>query len=111
MTDLKDLLPSIAVIPFPKIVYSEVIDRYAELECPKCLGIGNFYNVQEFPPYLSAYCPGNQPPEVEHQDFLGGKHKHPVNCAGIKVEHFHVKCRACDYFFYVGLPERKEKNG
>jgi hypothetical protein len=51
-------------------------------------------------------CKGNLPPECEHQDFLGRKHTHLVQCAGVTKRHFHVKCHCCESVFLLHVPER-----
>ena len=117
--DVTSFLPSIKVHQFPP-VYSlsrgrlvspeddSIIDcRVAFLECPTCLGIDNFYNLEPSYHYDTSHCPGNQPPEYECCDQLGNKHTHPISCAGISSPHFHIRCKCCDTIFFLSIPEKK----
>lgn len=117
--DINSIIPSIKLHPFPTILHYNfdgkivipdqnvlTIKRTAYMECPICKGLDDFYSCERNAHYSAVHCPGNQPPEHEHQDILGNKHKHIVNCSGITQAHFHVKCNCCDQIFFVSLPER-----
>lgn len=116
--DIASLLPSIQLYPFPKILnYSTsgdiipsgyaglVVARKAFLVCPMCKGVDDFYKCQKDAHYHAAFCPGNQAPEHEHSDIFGNSHKHQVNCAGITVSHFHIRCICCESVFFLTLPK------
>lgn len=104
--DIDQLLPSIKLIDFPKIT-TDLRTRVAVIECPTCLNIGNFYSMEKNMPFAVIACKGSLPPEHEHQDMLGNRHKHQVVCAGINVPHFHVQCRCCDFVFFIALPNKE----
>jgi len=106
MPDLDSLIGSIAIIPFPRKNYNHSLKALVALaQCPKCHNLGDFYSTKKFPPFVALYCKGNLPPEIECRNMIGGStHKHEVSCAGVTIEHFHIKCSACSYQFFLGLP-------
>lgn len=106
--ELSSLLPSLKLLPFdnPNILsYNEAL-----IECPKCKAVDDFYSRRKTRRFESYYCPGNQPAEIEHSDMFGGKHKHPIVCAGLDLEHFHTQCRACGFTFLMALPVQEPEN-
>jgi hypothetical protein len=118
--NLDSIIPSIKIHPFPSIenftVNGTVIGpdetrrvnhRIANLECPTCLALDDFYSREKTGKFESAYCGGNQPAEIEHIGLFRDKHKHPVTCAGVMVPHFHVGCECCGKQFLLAIPEKK----
>lgn len=124
--DLSVILPDHTVYPFPEIVsfdenghiimsYSDEkpFTRVAIVECPFCLAIGDFYEL-ETPMFAKFFCSGNQPAERECKSLFGGTHTHPVECAGILQPHMHVKCSCCQEEFFLSKPvikREEEENG
>lgn len=120
------LIPSIHLYTFPPIhnlsytgrminpdTESDLIHkRIANVECPKCLVLDNFYNTDsKTSAFDRVYCAGNQPPEQEYSDILGRTHKHTVACAGVYEAHFHVKCKVCDFIFLLSTPKVNKEHG
>lgn len=110
--DVTAILPSIKVHPFPDIhnfspneTYLEnpkasiVGSRKAFLECPICLGIDDFYSIEEGFHYKATVCQGNKEPVIEC-----GDHEHRIACAGINHKHFHIFCYCCQSVFFLEIP-------
>lgn len=119
--NLDSIIPSIKIHSFPPIENftvsgmligpndsnSRVNHRIANLECPTCFALDDFYSREKTGKFEAVFCPGNQPAEVEHVGLFGDKHKHAVVCAGVMVSHFHVSCACCGKQFLLAIPEKK----